>query len=231
MTVLFPVLICSTFIDLIQARDAVLDAIRRLKLQHDSMEFFGAREAQPIETCLKEVRASDVLVVIVGHRYGSVVPDLGMSYSEAEYEEGFKLKKPCLVYMRGDNVRILPRHMERDSEKLKLLEKWKGTLQSRHTVFTFQDGANLAVQVAADLAGTIQELEAVTKSQRNSTKRWCYHADDRCRNRRIGRAQPGRTRSFIAFGNSQCSVFATCHDAKERTPCVSELRIRRQTHS
>ena len=30
------------------------------------MEFFGAQPGRPIETCLEEVRNSDVLVVIVG---------------------------------------------------------------------------------------------------------------------------------------------------------------------
>lgn len=165
MTAPFTVFVCSTFSDLSQEREGVLDAIRRLKLQHDSMEFFGARAEQPIETCLKEVRASDALVVIVGHRYGSIVPELGISYSETEYAEGFRLGKPCLVYMRDDNVPILPRHMERDPEKLKLLERWKETLQSRHTVATFQDGGRLAVQVAADLARTIQDLEEVARAR------------------------------------------------------------------
>jgi hypothetical protein len=165
MTASFTVFVCSTFSDLGQEREGVLDAIRRLKLQHDSMEFFGAHAEQPIETCLQEVRASDVLVVIIGHRYGSIVPDLGISYSEAEYAEGFRLKKPCLVYTRDDNVPVLPKHMERDPEKLKLLEAWKETIQKRHTVATFQDGGRLAVQVAADLARTIQELEEVGKAR------------------------------------------------------------------
>lgn len=165
MTASFTVFVCSTFSDLSQEREGVLDAIRRLQLQHDSMEFFGARAAQPIETCLKEVRASDVLVVIVGHRYGSIVPDLGVSYSEAEYTEGFNLRKPCLIYMRDDDVPILPKHVERDPEKLKLLEKWKSTLHAKHTVATFRDGGRLAVQVAADLARTLQELQEVAKAR------------------------------------------------------------------
>lgn len=143
----------------------MLEAIRRLKLKYDSMEFFGARAEQPIETCLQEVRASDVLVVIVGHRYGSIVPELGISYSEAEYSEGFKLKKPCLVYVRDENVPVLPKHMEQDAEKLKLLKRWKETLQSRHTTAAFQDGNRLAVQVAADLARTMQDLKAVAKAR------------------------------------------------------------------
>jgi hypothetical protein len=165
MAASFTVFVCSTFSDLSEEREGVLDAIRRLKLAHDSMEFFGARAEQPIETCLQEVRKSDVLVVIVGHRYGSIVPDLGISYSEAEYTEGYRLNKPCLVYMRDENVPILPRQMERDPEKLKLLEKWKDGLNSRHTVASFQDGNRLAVQVAADLARTIQDLEETTKAR------------------------------------------------------------------
>ncbi|HEY1329268.1 MAG TPA: TIR domain-containing protein [Casimicrobiaceae bacterium] len=159
------IFVCSTFGDLSQEREGVLDAVRRLKLKHDSMEFFGARATQPLETCLQEVRASDVLVVIVGHRYGSIVPELGISYTEAEYSEAFRLKKPCLIYMRDDNVPILPKHMERDPEGLRLLEKWKGTLQSRHTVAPFQDASRLAVQVAADLARTLQDLEEVAKAR------------------------------------------------------------------
>jgi hypothetical protein len=164
MTASLTVFVCSTVSDLSQEREGVLDAVRRLKLLHDSMEFFGARAGQPIETCLQEVRASDVLVVIVGHRYGSIVPELEVSYSEAEYAEGFRLKKPCLVYMRDDNVPISPRHMECDPNKLKLLERWKETLRSRHTVATFQDGNRLAVQVAADLARTIRDLEKTAQA-------------------------------------------------------------------
>ena len=115
------------------------------------MEFFGAETAQPIQTCLEQVRKSNVLIVIVGHKYGSVVPGLGISFSESEYEEGFKLKKTCLVYIRPDNVPVLPAHVESNSGKRRLLKAWKERLQSRHTAASFKDRHELAVQVAADL--------------------------------------------------------------------------------
>src|SRR5215204_3567805 len=153
------VFVCSTYSDLSEEREAVLDAIRRLQLQHDSMEFFGARADQPIDTCLQEARRSNILVVIVGHRYGTMVPELELSFSEAEYNEGVRLKKPCLVYIRSDEVPVLPKHMERDPNSLRLLEDWKATLQNRHTVATFRQSNDLAVQVAADLSRTISELE------------------------------------------------------------------------
>jgi len=41
------VFFCSTQSDLGPKREAILAAVRRLQLQHDSMEFFGARENTP----------------------------------------------------------------------------------------------------------------------------------------------------------------------------------------
>src|SRR4051812_39818389 len=98
----FTVFICGTFEDLLEERSAILEAIRHLQLKHDSMEYFGARPERALDTCLAEVRRSDIMVVIVGHRYGSVAPDIGISYSEAEYAEAYRLEKPCLVYERDE---------------------------------------------------------------------------------------------------------------------------------
>jgi len=162
------VFICSTYSDLSKEREAVMDSIRRLQLQHDSMEFFGARSYQAIETCLEEVRKSDILVVIVGHRYGTIVPELGLSYSESEYKEGHRLKKPCLVYIRDENEPILPKLMETDPDKLQLLNKWKTSLQNRHTIATFRKGNDLAVQVTADLSRAINQLEEAEREKAES---------------------------------------------------------------
>jgi hypothetical protein len=159
------VFLCSTYADLAEERERVLDAVRRLQLQHDSMEFFGARADLPIDTCLEEVRKSDVLVVVVGHMYGSLVPEAGISFSEAEYREGQRFGKPCLVYLRDDNAPVLPKHFERDPEKLRLLDRWKETLSTRHTVAKFLDAQQLAVQVAADLGRTIQAIEEAELSR------------------------------------------------------------------
>jgi hypothetical protein len=159
------VFLCSTQADLAPEREAVLAAVRRLQLQHDAMEFFGAREGRPLESCLEEVRRSDILVVVVGHRYGTFVPGQQISYTEAEYQEGHGLGKPCLVYIRGDDVPVLPRHVERDPDGIKSLERLKATLQERHTCASFIAPDDLAVGVAADLARTVQDLEDAARIQ------------------------------------------------------------------
>jgi hypothetical protein len=154
------VFVCGTYSDLEKEREGALDAIRRLQFQHDSMELFGARPNRPIETCLEEVRNSDVLVVIVGHLYGSIAPEMDISFTEAEYTEGHRLGKPCLVYMRDEGVAVLPKFMERDPDKILLLSKFKETLKKNHTVATFRDASDLSVAIAANLSRLIPEIKS-----------------------------------------------------------------------
>ncbi len=56
MSAPFTVFLCSTFDDLEQEREAVLDAILRVQQRHNAMEFFGARPGRPLDVCLEEVR-------------------------------------------------------------------------------------------------------------------------------------------------------------------------------
>lgn len=145
------VFLCGTHRDLVTERGAVIQAIEQLRAEHDSMEFFGARPHPPLDTCLEEVRRSDVLVVVVGHRYGEFAPGLEMSYTEAEYTEGHALNKPCLVYLRDDSIPVLVENVERNPKGMEALIRFKQTLGERHTVATFRGAEDLAQQVQTDL--------------------------------------------------------------------------------
>jgi hypothetical protein len=141
--------LCSTFSDLQEEREAVLAALRHLQVQHDAMEFFGAHPEAPINVCLAEVRRSNIIIVIVAHRYGTIVPGREVSYPEAEYSEGWELNKPCLVYVRDDSEKVVPAHIERDPIGYQRLLAFKKLLTTRHTVAPFKGPADLAVRVAA----------------------------------------------------------------------------------
>jgi uncharacterized protein YjbI with pentapeptide repeats len=115
------------------------------------MELFGARSEAPIEVCLEEVRKSDVLIVIVGHRYGSTVPGRNLSFTETEYNDGYSHGKSSFVYMRDETVPILPDYVEQDATKLSRLKAFRDKLQERHTVYKFRSPSELALQVTVDL--------------------------------------------------------------------------------
>ncbi|MGB8887306.1 MAG: GAF domain-containing protein [Candidatus Korobacteraceae bacterium] len=149
--------VCGTYADLTRERKAVFDSIEKLRHEYGAMEFFGARPNLPIETVLAEVRQSDILVVIVGSLYGSIPLGRDVSFTEAEYEEGFRLGKPCLVYLRHENVPIEPRFVERRPRCVRLLEQFKSTLQSRHVIATFRKPSDLALKVEQDLTRLLVE--------------------------------------------------------------------------
>ena len=81
-----------------RARDAVTD-----------MAYFTARPTRPAAVCEKEVRSADVLVLIVGFRYGSLVADRSnVSYTELEYRTAVEAGIPQLVFLIGDRGDLPP---------------------------------------------------------------------------------------------------------------------------
>ena len=161
------VFLCSTYEDLVGERKAVLASLGELKLAHELMEYFGARPSPAIETCLAEVVKSNVLILVVGHRYGSIVPGQNVSFTEAEYREGVRLNIPCLVYMRRDDVAVLPRYFESDPEKLAALGAFRKILNERHTVARFRTPDDLAEQVRSNILETVRAVEAQAQNARH----------------------------------------------------------------
>jgi uncharacterized protein YjbI with pentapeptide repeats len=143
--------ICSTYQDLSNERSAVVETIKKLRLGSGAMEFFGAKPGSPIESCLDEVRRSDLLIVIIGHLYGSLVPDRRISFTEAEYQEAQRHGKPCLVYLLDADVPVKPAFVERDPIKIRLLDEFKAALRTKHTVDTFRSDRELAKKLATAL--------------------------------------------------------------------------------
>ena len=161
------VFLCSTYEDLVDERKAVLASLGELKLAHELMEYFGARPSPAIEACLAEVAKCSVLILVVGHRYGSKVRGQNVSFTEAEYREGVRLNKPCLVYMRHDDVAVLPRFFESDPEKLAALSAFRKVLNERHTVARFRAPDDLAEAVRSNIRETVRAVETQARNASN----------------------------------------------------------------
>ena len=198
MTTRVVVFVCGTYSDLSEERGAVLDAIQKLQLQHDSMEFFGAHPERPIDICLQEVRNSDILVVIVGQKYGTLLPGRGISYSEAEYREAQRLKLPCLVYFLDEGKPVASERPEHDLDSLKRLEKWKTDLKEKHAVYRFKNSADLALQVVADLSIEIRRLAQTADAVRPGA----HAASDARVDRMRAQKRRLRLRSCQRFGDA-----------------------------
>ena len=82
-----------------QFREAVAEAIETLGHTVLRAEDFPASPATAQQACLGAVRDSDVVVLLLGERYGAPQPS-GLSATHEEYREA-RERKPVLVFVES----------------------------------------------------------------------------------------------------------------------------------
>lgn len=90
------VFVSSTYTDLIEERQAAVEAILDAGHIPAGMELFHAGNDSQLQTIYKWIDESDVYMLILGGRYGSIEPKSGKSYTQLEYE--YALSKNIPVF-------------------------------------------------------------------------------------------------------------------------------------
>jgi len=151
------VFLSSTFLDLVGEREAVREALHKKGDSTLAMEYFVATPSTPLETALANLRNSDVMILVIGFKAGSLLPDgSGSTYTSAEYDELLRLGKEALLFIKQKKRwwQRLPswRNEERDPKKRKALDEFKARVGERWTwdYFTTPDRLALAVIQALD---------------------------------------------------------------------------------
>jgi tetratricopeptide (TPR) repeat protein len=148
------VFISSTYKDLIEHRNAVVNALRTMGEEVDHMEIFGARDEEPTKASLIELDKCDVLVGIYSYRYGTVPKGSKISVTEQEYLHAEKKKMPILVFVVNESHSWLPNSMDKSLGKVR---KFKSKVSSDHTPAYFTTPDNLASQVVSAVGKLIKE--------------------------------------------------------------------------
>jgi hypothetical protein len=94
MTSKLQVFVSSTFQDLTKDRQAAVEAILKAGHIPAGMELFTAGDKSQWEVIQRWITDSDVYMLILGGRYGSVEPSSGLSYTELEYDFAVASGKP-----------------------------------------------------------------------------------------------------------------------------------------
>lgn len=145
------IFVSSTFIDLQRHRQLVRDAIGRLELGSQAMEFFGALPDTPKDECLRLVRSANAYIGIFAMRYGFIDPQSSKSLTQLEYEEAQAIRLPSLIYLIDEETHpVLPKHVDTDSSAEKLRDL-KSTLKKSHVVNFFSSPEDLAAKVTQDV--------------------------------------------------------------------------------
>lgn len=96
------VFISSTFIDLIDERQAAVQAVLDAGHIPAGMELFKAGNRTQLETIYRWIDDSDVYMLILGGRYGNLEEESGKSYTHLEYEYAIHSGMPVFAVVLSD---------------------------------------------------------------------------------------------------------------------------------
>jgi len=88
------VFVCSTYEDLRSERQAAVEAILKAGHIPAGMELFTAGSESQLKVIQQWIEDSDVFLLVLGGRYGSIEPTSGLSYIEVEFDFARQLSKP-----------------------------------------------------------------------------------------------------------------------------------------
>lgn len=98
------VFVSSTFQDLIEERQAAVSAILKSGHIPAGMELFTSGDKSQMDTIKKWIDESDVYMLVLGGRYGSLEPLSGVSYTELEYDYAVEQEKPLFSVVINENA-------------------------------------------------------------------------------------------------------------------------------
>lgn len=177
----------STCYDLIDLRAELEYELNNMSLQpilsdQPASEFTIVPDASSIESCLVNVRKSDIFIIILSQRYGPSLAKAGypdVSATHLEYREAIKANKPIFMYIRDrleadytiwknsqGNPPKLPWVQEKDYKIFELLEEHRKLSKSKKVTnwfWTFRNSLELKQRMRKDLevesgAAVLQEL-------------------------------------------------------------------------
>lgn len=128
----YQIFVSSTFRDLQEERQAVLNAILKLNQFPAGMEIFPAVNDTAWEHIEKVIRDSDYYVLIIGGKYGSIDSESGLSYTEKEYDFAVAQNIPVLAFTHSDEDSIPIGKSEINSEIREKLQKFKQKVGNKH---------------------------------------------------------------------------------------------------
>ncbi|ARD58974.1 hypothetical protein Y71_03220 [Kosakonia radicincitans DSM 16656] len=147
----YQIFVSSTYVDLIEARKKIIETVLNLYHFPVGMEMFSADDSEQWEIIKETIDASDYYIVIIGHKYGSISPSTGISYTEMEYDYAKSIGVPVLAFIRERDVLTSPDEREADFSKTERLNSFIDKAQSSKVCDFWISLEDLATKVAVAL--------------------------------------------------------------------------------
>ncbi len=142
--------ISSTYVDMKEHRERVIKNLQAKAGIINAQEFFGSRDSRPLSTCLEEVKSSNLFLLFLGPRYGSIHEESGKSFVECEYDKACELGLPRLAYIIDDSYSFPIEHVSVGEDAARL-KAFKQRVREELTISSFTTPDDLAAKVFTDL--------------------------------------------------------------------------------
>jgi hypothetical protein len=126
----YQVFVSSTYQDLKEERQQVIQALLELNCFPCGMEYFPAANEEVWEAIKSLIKNCDYYLVIVAGRYGSVDEE-GISYTQKEYEYADQIGIPVLAFLHRDPESIPKGKSEPSQARQKKLEQFRDLCRKR----------------------------------------------------------------------------------------------------
>jgi hypothetical protein len=159
------VFVSSTYVDLRDERQAIIQALLELECIPAGMEMFVATDEDQWGLIREVINLSDYYLVVVGARYGHVT-DEAISYTEKEYNYALDSGKPIIAFVHGDPGSVAHDKTDKDPDKEKKLEDFRkrirdGSDGKRRNVGEFKTADELAAKVSRAMSRAIKTYPGV----------------------------------------------------------------------
>lgn len=155
----YQVFVSSTYADLQDERQEVMQALLELDCIPSGMELFPAANEDQWSLIKKIIDDCDYYIVIIAGRYGSLGPD-GISFTEMEYRYALDKAKPVIGFVHKSPGSLAADRCESSEDGRSRLDEFRAFVQRKLCRF-WDSPADLGSQVSRSLVKLIKTNPAV----------------------------------------------------------------------
>lgn len=155
----YQVFVSSTYADLQDERQEVMQALLELDCIPAGMELFPAANEDQWSLIKRVIDDCDYYIVIIAGRYGSLGPE-GLSYTEMEYRYALDRGKPVIGFVHKTPGLLAADRCESSEDGKRKLDAFRAYVQKKMCRF-WDSPADLGSQVSRSLVKLIKTTPAV----------------------------------------------------------------------
>ncbi len=156
----FQVFVSSTYADLKDERQKVIQTLMELDCIPAGMELFPAADQEQFEFIKRVIDDCDYYLLIIGGRYGSTTVE-GVSFTEKEYEYALERGLKVIAFLHESPENIAFEKSEQDPSLRFRLKQFRDRVSNDRLVKFWKSAEQLPGEVALSLSKTIKMFPAV----------------------------------------------------------------------